>query len=169
MTGISFARSSLAGLLREKRWTVADLVRRIHQSGVTLDKKTVYRLASDEPIRTLNLPVVAAISRALELSDPGELIDWTAGANPPRLKRIDEATQIRLDELMDRNTEGRLSAAERLEFEELGQLVEKLSLENAALLAQRTRLKEDSGASSHQTRVKKPPSRRKPRVVRYSK
>ena len=66
------------------------------------------------------------------MSDPGKLIIW---ATTPRLQRIDAATQERLDELMGKNTEGTLNAAERRELDKLGRLVEKLSLENARLLA----------------------------------
>ena len=124
----------------------------------------MYRLARSEPIRTLNLPVVAAVSHALELSDPGELIQWSAAASPLRLQRIDEATQKRLDELMDRNTEGRLTAAERREFEKLGELVEKLSLENASLLAQQTRLNENAGV--YGARGKGPAPRRRKKTAK---
>jgi hypothetical protein len=164
MTGISLARSSLAGILRQKQLTVADLLRRIDQMGVTLDKKTVYRLTRSEPIRTLNLPVVAAVSHALELADPSELLEWSVAAGPPRLQRIDEATQARLDELMDRNTEGSLNAAERREFEKLGELVEKLSLENASLLVQQTRLNEEP--HRYRTGAKAPPGRRKAKAAK---
>jgi hypothetical protein len=154
MEGLSLARSSLAGILRQKQLTVADLLRRIDEMGVSLDKKTVYRLTKTEPLRTLNLPAVAAVSHALELADPSELIEWTAAAGPPRLQRIDEATQRRLDELMDRNTEGRLTAAERREFAALGELVEKLSLENASLLARQTRLNEEPGGRRYRVGAK---------------
>jgi hypothetical protein len=164
--GLSLARSSLAGILRQKQWTVADLLRRMDEMGVALDKKTVYRLATNEPLRTLNLPVVAAVSHALELEDPSELICWTASASPPRLQRIDEATQARLDELMDKNTEGRLQAAERREFEKLGELVEKLSLENASLLARQTRLNEDGGTRPYRTGAKGLPPKRKPKAAK---
>ncbi len=80
---------------------------RIEESGLHFDKKTTYRLASGEPIRTLNLPVVAAIGRAPKLGDPGQLILWTPAASPsPRLRRVNAETQTRLDELMAKNTEG---------------------------------------------------------------
>ena len=167
MTGILFARSSLGGILTQKRLTVADLLRRINEMGVTLDKKTVYRMAGNEPIRTLNLPAVAAVSHALELSDPSVLIEWMDAASPPRLQRIDEATQARLDELMERNTEGTLKAVERREFERLGELVEKLSLENASLVAQQTRVMEDGGARGY--RVKALPAKGKRAPVKPKK
>ncbi len=127
-----FVRSAVHKFLAQKQLTVADLMRRMRDGGFRFDKKTIYRLASDEPVRHLNLRAVAAIGRVLQLSNPGKLIIWPA---TPRLQRIDTATQERLDELMGKNTEGTLSAAERRELDKLGRLVERLSLENAQLLA----------------------------------
>ena len=117
-------RSAVPKFLARQHLSVADLVRRMEEQGFRFDKKTIYRLASDAPVRNLNLPVVAAIGRVLKLSDPGKLIDWSvASGEPPRLQ------------LMGKNTEGTLNAAERRELDRLGRLVEKLSLENARLLA----------------------------------
>lgn len=166
MTGIMSARSGLAEVLLQKRLTVADLLRRIKEMGITLDKKTVYRLAKSEPLQNLNLPAIAAVSHALELGDPSELIEWTDAATPPRLQRIDEATQARLDELMERNTEGKLKVAERREFERLGELVEKLSLENASLLARQTRVQEDGGGRGYRVKAKTAAGRRKGRAAK---
>jgi hypothetical protein len=87
-------------------------------------------------MRRLNLFALTAIGRVLKLNDPGKLIVWsTAPSLPPRLQRIDAAAQARLDELMDKNTDGALTVAERRELDKLGRLAEKLSLENARLLA----------------------------------
>ncbi len=144
MTENSPVRLDVQRFLARKQLTVADLMRRLQKDGSHFDKKTIYRLASDEPVRHLNLRAVAAIGHALELSDPGKLIVWPTTS---RLQRIDTATQGRLDELMDKNTEGTLNAAERRELDRLGQRVEKLSLENARLLA------------SHGAAAKKPPGR----------
>ena len=129
-------RSAVPKFLARQRLTVADLVRRMEDGGFRVDKKTIYRLASDAPVRNLNLPVMAAIGRVLKVSDPGKLIDWsTASGQPPQLKQIEANTQARLDELMGKNTEGILNAAERRELDKLGKQVEKISLENAHLLA----------------------------------
>jgi hypothetical protein len=131
-----FVRSAVPKFLAQRQLTVAELVRRMQDRGFRFDKKTIYRLASDEPMQHLNLPAVAAIGRVLNLNDPGKLIVWSTGPSvPPRLQRIDTVTQARLDDLMSKNTEGTLSVAERRELDKLGRLVEKLSLENARLLA----------------------------------
>ena len=136
MTENLVVRSALPRILARQGLTVADLVRRIEAKGVHFDKKTIYRLAQGEVLRTLNVSAVAAIGRALKLRDPGKLLLWTvAASSKPRLQRIDAETQARLDELMAKNTEGVLKPAERRELEQLGRRVEKLSLENANLLA----------------------------------
>ena len=155
-----FVRSAVPRFLARQRLTVADLVRRMEDSGFRFDKKTIYRLASDAPVRNLNLPVVAAIGRVLKLSDPGKLIDWsTSSAQPPRLQRIDADTQVRLDELMGKNTEGTLDAVERRELDKLGRLVEKLSLENARLLASHGST--SNGATTKRALKPRPPRKRR--------
>ncbi len=140
MTEIMAVRSALPKILARERLTVADLVRRMEETGFQFDKKTIYRLAKGEPMRTLNLPIVAAIGQALKLKDPGKLILWSSSLDQqlPRLRRIDADTQARLDELMSKNTEGSLNASERRELGKLGRLVEELSLANAHLLASHT-------------------------------
>ena len=153
-------RSAVPKFLARQRLTVADLVRLMEDGGFHVDKKTIYRLASDAPVRNLNLPVMAAIGRVLKVSDPGKLIDWsTASGQPPQLKRIEANTQARLDELMGKNTEGTLDAAERRELDRLGRLVEKLSLENARLPASH-----GSAAGSAAKKRSMAPRRTRPRT-----
>ena len=53
--------------------------------------------------------------------------------------RIDSVTQDRLDDLMSRNTEGKLKPGERRELESLVETVERLSLENARMLTRPSR------------------------------
>lgn len=128
------AYSALPEMLNQRRLSVADICRRLQSKGLKFDKKTLYRLARPEPMQTISIPVVGALCQELNVS-LGELISLT----PPKRKlhRIDGKTQKRLDELMTRNTEGELTAKERKELEELGELVERLSFENAQLLARR--------------------------------
>ncbi len=160
-------RSAVPKFLARQRLTVADLVRRMEDSGFRFDKKTIYRLASDAPMRNLNMPVVAAIGRVLKLSDPGKLIDWsTSLGQPSRLQRIDADTQARLDELMGKNTEGTLDTAERRELGKLGRLVEKLSLENARLLASHGST--SNGATTKRALKPRPPRRGRSVVLKPS-
>ena len=161
MTENLAARSALPKILARQRLTVGDLVRRIEESGFHFDKKTIYRLASGEPVRTLNLEAVAAIGRALKMRDFGKLILWTPALSPsPRLRRINTETQVRLDELMSKNTENSLTTTERRELEKLGRQVEKLSLENAHLLASHTSRKK-AGVRRGQRRKGKPDAARR--------
>jgi hypothetical protein len=55
------------------------------------------------------------------------------------LKRLSSADQARLQELMDKNNEGLLTRAERLELRRLGAKVDKIMLENSKSLARATR------------------------------
>ena len=59
----------------------------------------------------------------------------TSSPRLAHLRRIDAATQARLEHLMTKNTEGTLEPEERREMDELGGLAESLSLENARVLA----------------------------------
>lgn len=143
------AYSALPEMLTKRRLTVADILRRLQSKGLKFDKKTLYRLASPEPMQTINIPVVGALCRELNVS-LAELISFHPPA--PKLHRIDEKTQRRLDALMTRNTEGKLTAAERRELAELGDEVEKLSLANARILARQ----KANGSSSNGSRARRP-------------
>ena len=61
----------------------------------------------------------------------------------PKLHRIDAGMQERLDVLLEKNNEGTIAAAEKKELEELGETVERLSLENARMLARHCRAAAD--------------------------
>jgi len=126
------AYSRLSRILTTHRFTVADLCKRLTEKGVSFDRKTVYRLASYKPMRTINAPVLGAVCEELNIG-VGDVIAW----EPPNLElhRIDEKTQERLSLLMGKSNEGQLSDAEARELAELGDYAEKLSLENALILA----------------------------------
>jgi len=135
MNGTKYAYSALPSLLLKQRLTVAELYKRLEARGLHFDRKSVYRLAGSEPLQTLNMPLVGAVCEELGVSLQ-QLI--SLGQPAPKLARIDNATQDRLDDLMSRNTEGKLTAKERRELETLVDEVERLSLENARLLARQT-------------------------------
>lgn len=54
---------------------------------------------------------------------------------PPKLKRLATAKQGRLDELLDKNAEGRITAEERTKLEQLVAQAEQVMVENARRLA----------------------------------
>ncbi|HWB06810.1 MAG TPA: hypothetical protein VG796_27545 [Verrucomicrobiales bacterium] len=136
MNGTKSAWSALSSLLIQRRMSVAELYKRLKAKGRHFDRKSVYRLASHEPLQTLSMPLVGAVCEELNV-DLQHLISLAPPA--PKLARIDNKTQERLDDLMTRNTEGKLSASERRELETLVDKVERLSLENARLLARQAR------------------------------
>jgi DNA-binding Xre family transcriptional regulator len=126
------AFSRLSSILTAHRITVADLCKRLSENGISFDRKTVYRLASFKPLQTINAPVLGAICRELNVG-VGDVIAWEPPK--PELHRIGHKMQERLSVLMAKNNEGKLSDAEAAELAELGNFAEKLSLENARILA----------------------------------
>ncbi len=132
MNGTKYAYSALPSLLLRKRMSVPELYKRLESGGQHFDRKSVYRLASDAPLQTLNMPLVGAVCEELQV----ELQHLISLAPPfPKMARMEAVTQDRLDELMGRNTEGKLTVKERQELERLLAEAERLSLENARLLA----------------------------------
>lgn len=131
-----YAYSTLGDVLVKEHITVADIYARLVAKGFKFDKKTLYRLASHKPIQSISAPVVGALCQELKI-DVGQLLVWDRPK--PKLHRIDDKTQARLDHLMDKNTAGTLTAKENEEFHDLGEMVERLSYENAKILAGQTR------------------------------
>lgn len=132
MEAIKYAYSTFPDLLAQRKLTVADVHERLLARGLKFDKKTLYRLASHEPLQTIHAPVVGAVCEEFKIG-LGDLLVWERPA--PKLHRIDARTQTRLDALMTKNNEGTMTASERKELATLGETVERLSLENARLLA----------------------------------
>lgn len=132
MEAVKYAYSTLPELLAKCHLTVAEFHQRLLRRGFKFDKKTLYRLASHEPLQTISAPVVGAVCEEFKIG-LDELLTWERPK--PKLHRIDPKTQARLDELMEKNTEGALTVAEKKELATLGETVERLSLENAKMLA----------------------------------
>jgi hypothetical protein len=57
-------------------------------------------------------------------------------ANPPKLRKLPAARQRRMDELLDKHSEGTISASERAKLKQLVAEAEQLMLANSKLLAQ---------------------------------
>jgi DNA-binding Xre family transcriptional regulator len=132
MNGRRLAYSRLSRILITHRFTVAELCKRLSEKGVSFDRKTVYRLAGFKPMQTINAPVLGAVCEELNVS-VGDIIAWEPAK--PELHQIDAKTQERLSFLMGRNNEGQLTESEARELAELGDYAERLSLENARILA----------------------------------
>jgi hypothetical protein len=133
------AYSRLKQLLNRQQMSVPELHRRIKQRGITLNLKSLYRLSNDQqPLERLDLRVAGAICQVCEVP-LSELIVFESGK--AKLRRLPAARQKRLDELMARNNDGSLTAAERQELRSLVREAEEITLANARVLAgQRQRL-----------------------------
>ncbi len=141
--------SGLRFLLEERGLTLADLAGRIAALGAVVDTRTLRRLADpDRPIKQIDARVVDLVCRALGLG----LGDFLAFAEPlaPRLSRLLPAEQERLDELMDRHSEGELHGPELDELRRLVEEVGESGITNAQrLIEHRERVREAVAARQH--------------------
>jgi hypothetical protein len=128
---IAEAYSRLRILLAQRNMTVFQLHRRLERADFSVNIKSLYRLASEEPLQKVDLRIAAAICGACGV-DLAELITF----EKPRaqLRRMDAKMQTRLEELMARNNEGKLTAGEKKEFAQLAEKAHRISLENARVL-----------------------------------
>jgi len=136
MEATRYAYSTLPDLLTKARLTVAEMHKRLTARGFRFDKKTLYRLASPEPMQRIDAPVVGAICEEFDVN-LGDLLVWQPVK--PRLHRIGADVQTRLDVLMEKNNQGRLTVREKKELDELGTTVERLSMENARMLSRNSK------------------------------
>lgn len=123
-------------LLRKNKMTVTQLHREMQRLGFKVNVKTLYRLRRDEPVENLNMAAATGICQVLHLG-LNDLVQTRAVETS--LQRLSEEKQQRLDELMDRNTEGLLTKRERKEFQRLVEEAEAVTLANARLLVQEKR------------------------------
>lgn len=123
-------------LLRKRKMSVTQLHREMQRLGFNVNVKTLYRLRREEPVENLNMTAATGICQVLHLG-LDDLVQTRAVQTA--LQQMSENKQRRLDELMDRNTEGQLTRRERKEFEKLVEEAEAITLANARLLAQEKR------------------------------
>ena len=112
-------------------WTVFQLHRRLAAEGFEVNIKSLYRLASEEPLEKIDLRIAASICHVCKVSF-GDLM--TLEKPRGQLQQLDIKSQGRLDHLMDLNNEGKLTARQKKEFEQLAEKAHRISLENARLL-----------------------------------
>jgi DNA-binding Xre family transcriptional regulator len=132
MTGkIPEAHSRLRIVLAKMNVTVFELHRRLGEAGFAVNIKSLYRLASEEPLQKIDLRIAAAICRVCGV-ELGDLISL----EKPRaqLGRLDARTQARLEALMEKNNDGKLTPAEQRQFARLAEKAHRISLENARVL-----------------------------------
>jgi hypothetical protein len=131
------AYSQLKRVLGKRRMTVPELHRHIERGGLRVNLKSLYRLSKEhQPIERLDLRVAGAICHVCEVP-LSELITFEGSRR--RLQRFSAAQQKRLDTLMEKNNEGRLTKAEAEELQTLVQKAEEMMLANARTLARQRR------------------------------
>jgi hypothetical protein len=127
--------SRLHRLLFEREMTVASLERTLRRRGVRVNLKTLYRLADPTThIERLDTAVAGLICDILgvELS---QLLSFEAVRRGAALQRLSPASQRRLDQLLERQSGGRLPEGDRRDLARLVDEAERLTLQNARALA----------------------------------
>lgn len=131
------AYSRLQQILEERGLTVPELHRRMQQRDLDVNIKSLYRLKdAHQPIIRLDLRVAGAICELCDVSLT-DLVDFTHDG--PQLQRLSDDKQRRLDELMDKNNEGRLNKTQQRELQQLVRETQQITLHNARVLAEQRR------------------------------
>jgi len=138
------AYSRLRIILAKMNVTVFQLHRRLEAAGFAVNIKSLYRLGSDEPIQKIDLRIAAAICRVCGVN-LGELI--ALEKTPAQLRQLDGRTQSRLEALMAKNNDGKLTASEKKEFGQLAEKAHRISIENARVLVAERKRSERSRTS----------------------
>jgi hypothetical protein len=143
------AFSQLKRVLGERGMSVPELKRRLEQQGVSVNLKSLYRLAKDdEPLERLDLRVAGTICQVCDVP-LSTLIAFSLAE--PGIRRLSEAKQQLLDTLMAGNNEGSLKMAERKQLQGLVREAEEIALSNARNLASQRRLSSSSPASEERS------------------
>jgi hypothetical protein len=119
--------------------TVADLERALARRGMKVNVKTLYRLTDPTaPIERLDMAVAGEICKALGI-DLSHLVAFEAARRDAGLQRFAPGRQHRLDQLLERQAEERLTGQEQKELADLVEEAERLTLRNARTLARARR------------------------------
>jgi hypothetical protein len=132
--------SNLGMLLAEHNMSVLALHKRLQEKGVSVNLKSLYRLAGSQPLQKIDARIVKPICLVMDV-DLSELIPL----EKPRvsLLKLDPLTQARITTLLDRNNQGTITKKERSELERLVDKAEKISLHNARALVEYRRRRAD--------------------------
>jgi hypothetical protein len=130
------AYSQLAKVLAKCRFKVSDLHDKLKAAGVNVNQKSLYRLTSSAPLQKIDTRIIGAICQTCAVN----IQDVIVFERPkPVLQKLPNAEQKRLDELMARHNEGKLSARETSEFDELSEKAHELTMANARMLVAQRR------------------------------
>src|SRR6266481_8030612 len=126
-------------LLAEHNMSVLALHKRLKEKGVSVNLKSLYRLAVSQPLQKFDARIVKPICvLGVDLS---ELISL----EKPELSllKLDPVTQARITNLLDKNNQGTITKRERAELERLVDKAERISLHNARALVEYRRRRAD--------------------------
>jgi hypothetical protein len=125
--------SNLGMLLAEHNMSVLALHKRLHEKGVSVNLKSLYRLAVSQPLQKFDARIVKPVCLVLGI-DLSELISL----EKPELSllKLDPITQARITNLLDKSNLGTITKRERAELERLVDKAEKISLHNARALVE---------------------------------
>jgi hypothetical protein len=130
--------SGLRFLLEERSLSLEALIHRIVGLGGSIDSRTLQRLADPgRPIKQVDARVVVLLCDALHVEIGGLL-----AVMPPNSAQLDWLSgedQERLDDLLDRQHNGSLSASEHDELRMLVERAGQQSVRNAQRLAEHRR------------------------------
>ena len=132
------AWSNLRLILAQRNLSVLDLQKTLQRRGVSVNVKSLYRLAEPAPLWKIDTRIVNAICQTFDL-ELGDLIQLEKPTK--ELKRVAAEKQQRLDALMEKNNAGELTRAERAELTRLVEESQRISLHNARVLVEQKREK----------------------------
>jgi hypothetical protein len=132
--------SNLGMLLAEHNISVLALHKRLQENGVSVNLKSLYRLAGSQPLQKFDARIVKPICLVLGIG-LSELISL----EKPELSllKLDPVTQARITNLLDKNNQGTITKRERAELERLVDKAERISLHNARALVEYRRRRAD--------------------------
>jgi hypothetical protein len=127
------AYSRLSRLLRDRHWNVVDLQRRLLDEGVNVDRKTLYRLASNSPVGKTEIALVGRICDVLGvgLDDFFRFARSLPSGEPDEFWELPIPQVERLNNLGHKNNEGTISTEERRELADLVAEYETIAQHNA--------------------------------------
>jgi hypothetical protein len=131
------AYSRLQKILEERRLSVPELHRRLQQQDQRVNIKSLYRLNdAHQPLARLDLRVAGAICQLCDVT-LADLVDFSG--QEAKLATLAADKQDRLDRLMDKNNQGKLSGKEQGQLQKLVRETQEITLHNARILAAQQR------------------------------
>ena len=156
--------SLIGQVLSERNWLVADLEKRLRERGHNFNRKTIYRLTHPIPMQRVDAIILRAVGEELQVP-----LERLITFDIPKLQKLDPIANKRLSSLMAKNDRAGLTEEEKQELQELGEIAEKLSLQNARIFAAYRKINPDASLTQLQKQevavrsLKHPAQNNKPR------